>query len=124
MEVVVLDEVIQIDREQFERYDQMLPKDHIVLNPNNVERVVRVIQLQVHQYLQLHPSLVLEPPLVANQFDRDEFLRLVVEAFKCLAKAALAQELYDLKAVGDVVLHDHLVVPSLIVKAKVVRVQG
>ena len=48
LEVVVLDEIVKIDGEQLERYHQMLPKNHVVLDSNDIEGVIRVVLPQVH----------------------------------------------------------------------------
>ena len=37
LEVIVLDKVVKIDREQLERDHQVLPKDYVILDPDDVE---------------------------------------------------------------------------------------
>ncbi len=37
LEVVILDKIVKVYREQFERDDQVLPKDHIIFYSNYVE---------------------------------------------------------------------------------------
>jgi hypothetical protein len=37
LEVIVLDKVVKIDRKQLERDHQVLPKDYVILDPDDVE---------------------------------------------------------------------------------------
>lgn len=97
----------------------MLPEHAIILNPNNIVRVLWVIFFQVQQDFQLNACLVLELFLVPDNFDGDDLVCLVVYAFKCLAERALAKEVKDFEAVSDVVLEDDVVVAALIVIAAI-----
>lgn len=45
LEIVVFDKIIKIDREQLEWDNQMFAEHYIVLDPNNVVRIIRVILL-------------------------------------------------------------------------------
>lgn len=101
----------------------MLPEDHVVLYPDDVERIILIVLLQVHQDLELHARLMLKTLLVSYQLYRYLFLSLMIEALERLSEAALAKELNDLKAVGDLVLQDDLVVAALIVVTKVIGMQ-
>jgi hypothetical protein len=62
----------------------VLPEHHVVLNANDVEGIVWVVLLQVHQDLQLYACLVLETLLISDQLNRDVLLGFVVEAFDSL----------------------------------------
>ena len=64
----------------------MLPEHHVVLNANDIEGIIWVILLQVHQDLELYSCLVLETLLVSDQLNRDMLLGLVVEAFDGLTE--------------------------------------
>ena len=46
-EVVILDELEQVDWEQFERNDQVLPKKQMVFKANNVVLIIRIMLFQV-----------------------------------------------------------------------------
>ena len=66
---------------------------------------------------------MLEPLLVANDLDCDDLMQLVVEAFERLTEAARAKLVHNFKAIGQMVLHDDLVVASLVIKAEIVPEQ-
>ena len=83
-EVVVLDELIEVDGKELEADHEVLPEHHVVLNANDVEGIVWVVLLQVHQDLQLYACLVLETLLISDQLNRDVLLGFVVEAFDSL----------------------------------------
>ena len=68
----------------------MLPEHHIIFDSYYVERVVRVVLLQMHQNFKLNTCLVLESFLVPNKFNGDVLLCLMIETFKCLSEASLA----------------------------------
>ena len=88
-EVVVLDELIEVDREQLEADHEVLPEHHVVLDANDVEGIIGVILLQVHEDLEFYSCLVLETLLVSDELNRDMLLGLVVEAFDGLAERTL-----------------------------------
>ncbi len=48
LEVVVLNELVQVDAEQLEANDQVLPEYRVVLHPDNVVHIIWVVLLQVH----------------------------------------------------------------------------
>lgn len=119
-EVVVLDELVEVDGEQLEGNDEMLPEHAVVFDSDDVVRVIRVILFQVEQDLQLDPGLVLEFLLVPDDFDGHDLAGLVVDALQGLSEGALPEELNNFKSVGNVVLEHHVVVSSLIVEAVIV----
>jgi len=102
----------------------VLPEHHIVLNADDVEGIIWVVLLKVHQDLKLYSCLVLETLLISDQLNRDVLLGFVVEAFDSLPERAFPKELEDLKPVGNLVPYDYLIVTSIIIIAKVIRMQG
>jgi len=86
--------------------------DHVVL-------VVLVVVVQVLQDLQLYTSLKLELLLVADDFDSDCLLSLVIQTLDSLTEAPLAKERKHFVAEGEVVVEDNLVVSLLVVVAVV-----
>ena len=68
----------------------MLSKYHIVFNPDNIIHIVFVMVIQILQNSQLYSSLILKLLLIADDFDGDIFVCLMVKALNGLAKAALA----------------------------------
>jgi len=80
LKVVVLYEVVQVDGEKLKRDNQMLSKDYIVFNADDVEGIVWIILFKVHQDLEFDSRLVLEPFLVPNKLYSDKLLSLMIEA--------------------------------------------
>jgi hypothetical protein len=68
----------------------MLSKYGIVLHSDDVVHIVLVVIVKVFQYAQFDASLVLELLFVSDYLDSDHFLSLVIQAFDCLTKTALA----------------------------------
>ena len=64
--------------------------------------------------------LVVEALLVADDLQRDEAARLVVEALHYLPEAAVPDEREDLVAVRDVVVEDDAVVAPVVVEAEII----
>jgi hypothetical protein len=63
---------------------------------------------------------MLEPLLVADNFNSYYHTILVVKAFESLAETSRAELVQDFEAVSQMVPHHDLVVTTLVVKAKVV----
>lgn len=120
LEVVLLDKLVEIHAEELEGEEQVLSEDGVVIDPHDIVLVVFVFALEEAEKAQLNSRLMLESLFIANYFDCYHCPRLVVEAFKCLSKTARPQFVEHLKPVGQVILHDHLVVATLVVEAKVV----
>lgn len=59
----------------------MFPEYHVVLHVYDVHGVIRVIFLQVLQYFELNPSLIVVLLLVLDHLQGDVLLAFVVEAF-------------------------------------------
>ena len=121
-EIVVLDEIVEINRQQFKRYDQMLPEKQIVLYSYHIILIMLVVLIEVEQDLQLHARLILELLLISDNFDRDCLAIGVVEAFEGLSEAAGAQELEHLEPVADVVLQRGFVVTVAIIVAIIINI--
>lgn len=83
-EVVDLQKLKQVHRQQFEADAKMLPEDDIVFHVNNVHDIVRVVLFQEVQYLQLYSCLVLVLLLVFDYFQCHYVFCLVVNAFNGL----------------------------------------
>ena len=82
----------------------MLPEHAVVLDPNDIICVVRVIFLKMQQYFQLHSRLVLELLLVSDNLDRNNFSSFVIDTFESLPEGALAQKVDDLESIGYLIL--------------------
>ena len=120
MEVILFDEFIKIHTKQLKREQQVLPEDGVVVNPDNIVLVIFVLDLQIPQQVQLDTCLVLKALFIADDFNGDYSLQLVIIALQGLTKATGAQFVENFKSVSQMVLHDHLVVASLVVKTEVV----
>ena len=79
LKVILLDELVQIDAQQFEDNDKVFSKDEVVQNSDDVILVLFVIQVEQLEYLQLHASLVLELLLITHKFERNQLVSLMVE---------------------------------------------
>lgn len=98
----------------------MLPEHAVVFDPNDIVCVLRVIFLEVQQYLELYTSLMLELLLVSDDLDRYNLSSLVVNALERLSKRPFAQEVNYFKPVRNLVLQYHIVIASLIIIAAIV----
>jgi hypothetical protein len=68
----------------------MLPEHHIIFDSYYVERVIRVVLLQMHQNFKLNTCLVLKSFLVSDKFNSHVLLCLMIKTFKCLSEASFA----------------------------------
>jgi hypothetical protein len=123
LEIIVLDEFVKINGEEFKGDHQMFPKDNIILDPNNIESIIWIVLLQMHQNLKLYTSLMLEPLFVADQFHSHKLLSFMIKAFKSLSEAALPKKLNNFETVSNMIFHYNLIVSSLIVETEVVWMQ-
>lgn len=65
-EIVVFDKLIEIYRKEFKTDNKMFPEDYIVFNSNNIESIIWVILLEMHQNFQFNTCLMLESLLVSD----------------------------------------------------------
>jgi hypothetical protein len=68
----------------------MLSKYTIVFHSDDIVHIVLVVIVKVFEYAQFYTSLVLELLFVSDYLDSNHFLSLVIQAFDCLTKTALA----------------------------------
>ena len=66
----------------------MLSEDVIVVNPDDIVLVMRVIVVQELKNLQLHSSLVLELLFVPDNFDSHKVARLMIKTLNSLSKTS------------------------------------
>lgn len=85
-EIVDFNELVQVDTEQFEGNEQVLPEVDAVLHPDDVHLVVWVILLQVLHDVELNLGLMSEFLFVPNDFNSDYLTCLVVFAFQSLSE--------------------------------------
>ena len=78
LEVVVLDELVEVDREELEGDDQVVAEHAVVLDLDYVVLVVGVLLLQVLQDAQLNARLMLITLFVLYDFYCDDFVGFVV----------------------------------------------
>lgn len=96
LELVLFDQLVQVDREQFERDAHVVPEREVVQHVDDVHRVVPVLAPQMLQDPNLLLCLVEEPHLIPDHLQRDVLARLVIEHFEHLAEASSADQLADL----------------------------
>lgn len=68
LEIIVLDEFVKVNGEELKGDHQMFPKDNIILDSNDVESIIWIVLLKMHQNLKLYTRLMLEALFVADQF--------------------------------------------------------
>ena len=71
----------------------MLSEDVIVVNPDDIVLVMRVIVVQELKNLQLHSSLVLELLFVSDNFDSNQIACLMIKALDSLSKTSRAESI-------------------------------
>lgn len=91
---------------QLETDAQMVAEIERVQHMDHVVRAVGVLLAQLVQQAHLDERLMMEALLVAYDLDGDVLVRLVVERAHHLAKAALADDLENLVAIGYVIVGD------------------
>lgn len=101
----------------------MAAEDLVVNNLDDVVVIIPVPVLQVLKDPQLYTGLVLESFLIPDNFNGNHLLLFVIKAFESLAKASAAQLVKHLISVGQLILHNDLIVSSLIIVAKIVVVE-
>ena len=63
---------------------------------------------------------MLEALFISNDFNGHNLLQLVIVALQSLPEAARAKLIHNFEAICQMVLHDHLVISSFVIKPKVV----
>ena len=98
----------------------MLAEHAVVFDSYDVVRVIWVVVTQVKQDLEFYSSLMLELLLVSNDLACHCFSSFVINAFQCLTKGAFAQEVDDLKPVGNMILQDHIIITAVIIISAII----
>jgi len=98
----------------------MLPENDIVFHVDDVHRVIRVIFLQVLQYLELNTCLIVVFLFVLNNLQCNLFFSLVIKTFDSYAEGAFSKELLNLISVSNMILHDNFVISLIVIIAKVI----
>lgn len=73
------------------------------------------------QDVDLNQCLLMEPFLVTNDLDCNKSTGLVIYAAHNLSKTTLAEEIYNLVAIGQVVSKDYVVVTAIVIVSEVSR---
>lgn len=106
LELVLLNQLVKVDREQFKGDADMIAKNETIVQMNNIHFVILVLLFQMLQDFNLLLGLSMETGLVADHFQCHVDVVLVVVSFHHLAKAALANDFEYFVAVGHVVMDD------------------
>lgn len=78
---------------------------------------------QLLQDIHLHQGLLMEPLLVPDDLHRYQTSRLVIDTPNDLAEASFAQNIQHLVAVRQMIANDDLVIATLIIIAKIRRLE-
>lgn len=119
LELVLLDELVQVDAEQFKRETDVVSEGEVVQQVDYVVRVLSILFFQVFQNSNLLVGLPVKSPLVANNLQCDMLLCFVVVSLQDLPKASLSQNLQYLIPVRHMVVCHHLIAPLVIIIASV-----
>lgn len=98
LELVLLDQLVQVHREQLERDAHVRAEREVLEQVHHVVRAVAVLPPQVLEDPDLLGRLPREALLVAHDLQRDLSAVAVVEALEHLAERALPEHLQDLRA--------------------------
>jgi len=94
--LVLLDQLVQIDRQQLEDQTQMLLVDEGVLQPQDVMIVILVhSSVEQVQHRDLHHTLIEVGCLVLHNLDRDHLLSFQVLALDYLTECTLTKNVQD-----------------------------
>ena len=121
LKLVLLDQFVQVDGQQFEGDAHVIAEDKTVVQVNNVHLVVLVLLLEVLEDLDLLLGLAVKPRLIPHHFQRHVHVILVVVSFDYLAKTSLADHFKHFVAIGHVIVDDVNVRILLVVVAGIVR---
>ena len=88
LKIVALDELIQVHTEHLKREDQVLPKDKLLLDSDDVFLIFGVVIAQLVQDFGFNQTLLIESLFVSQNLKSDSFALLVVIALEDLAEGA------------------------------------
>ena len=121
LEMIHLDELIQIDREDLERDHQMLSEDELVESPDNIFLVFRILVVEVLDQLCLNQTLFVETLFVFQYFQGNILALLMVVAFEDHSEAAFAELLGHLISIVEMLVQSGDVLITLSVESIVGR---
>lgn len=121
LEVVVLDELVQVDAQHFERYAHVAAEREAVFYAHDVLDVVAVVVAQGLQYFDFNFALLMQLLPVLEDLDGHCFLGLVVYALQHHSERTSPQLLHDLIPVVYLVFSLVDVVCLVVVEAEVVN---
>jgi hypothetical protein len=98
----------------------MFPKYHIVLHMYDIHCIIGIILFQVLKDLQLYPCLVVILLLILNHLQCHFFLSFMIKTLYRNPKRTLPKELHDFIPIPNMILNYYLVVPLMVIIAKVV----
>ena len=121
LELVLLDQLVEVHAQQLEGETDVVSEGEMVDQMDDVVSVVPILLSQVLQDPNLLICLAVESLLVPYHLQGYVLLCPMIVRLQHLTKASLSKDLEDLVAIGNVVVSDHLIRPSVIIIATVVR---
>lgn len=100
----------------------MAAEDLKVLDPDDVIVIIGVCLHQVQEDFDFDSRLMLKSLFIPDNLDRDKRLCLVIQALERLAETSAPEEAHHFIPVRQMVLHHHLIVAPLIIKAIIILV--
>ena len=93
----------------------MLSEYHIVFHVNDIHSIIRVILFQELQDLKLNSCLIVIFLLIFNNFQCNDLLPFMIEAFNRLSERTLPQKLLNFIPVSDLVSRNNFIVTLVII---------
>ena len=100
LEVIHLDEVVEVDTEQFKCQNQMFPENKMVKPFHNILLIFWIISIQSFNELWFNQALLIQPSLILQDLQSHKLLIFMVEDAQDDAEWAFAQFFDDLVAIA------------------------
>lgn len=117
MKVVHLDEVVEVDTQQFESYHQVLAEHKLVKFLYYIFLIVRIFFVKCLDQVCFDEALLVEPLLVLKHLECNEFLLLVIENPDHYSEGAFTQFLNHFVTVVDMIVIAHCILLLIRVEA-------
>jgi len=116
-EIIHLDEVVEIDAEKFESDAQMLSEYELIIPPDNILLVFRILFIERFDKFGFNQTLFVQPLLVLKNLQSHVFLQFVVEDSQHDSERAFSKLLDNFKAIPNMLIVTHYVFLLVVVKS-------
>ena len=115
--VVHLDEIVEVDRKEFESENQMFAEVELVAELHNILLVLGVLFIQSFDKFGLHQTLFVQTSFVFQNFQSNELLLLVIKNSQHDTKGSFSKFFDDFVSKGDMFVVAHYIFLRVRVKA-------